>query len=198
MSRMRRLIVFSVVGVSVLLTLGCAWMWIMRPRWQVRGHWPSGTIRTHTDGIRIIRDESLSRLFVDAERDVVLYSGYPVYKRRADRDAHPTMMDRVIQDDGVCSKPFGVQVLGYSSERYHHRLRGVSMIPWFTHVVIELPWWFLTAASASPVMAIAFLQIRKGRRAARIAHEGECACGYSRAGLKDGLPCPECGAPNLC
>ncbi|MBL0869097.1 MAG: hypothetical protein IBJ18_00805 [Phycisphaerales bacterium] len=189
------MIVFSVVGVSVLLTLACAWMWIMRPQWQVRGHWPSGTIRTHTDGIRIIRDESLSRLFVDAERDVILYSApYVTYRRRADRDANPTMMDWAVQDNELWSRPFGVQVLGYSGERFHQRMRGVPVIPWFTHVTIELPWWVLTSASASPFGAIAYVQIRKRGRAERIAHDGACACGYSRAGLKVGVPCPECGS----
>lgn len=56
--------------------------------------------------------------------------------------------------------------------------------------VLAVPLWLIAAIAASPLV----LSWRRQRRLRRRLSQGLCThCGYHRAGLAPGQPCPECG-----
>lgn len=58
-----------------------------------------------------------------------------------------------------------------------------------TRAVCYIPVWSLALLTLMPT-SIAWWRDRAARKALR----GRCECGYARAGLPPGAPCPECGS----
>jgi hypothetical protein len=59
---------------------------------------------------------------------------------------------------------------------------------------LGIPLWLVITLAASPIVPLLLPAARRARRRAR----GQCEfCGYSRSGLQDSSPCPECGRSPL-